>query len=296
MAQKEPDAGPSLELPSLFGRRKRRTQSEGDTQTVAPADEEVTPTVPDHVDSGEPDHTAVIPVVQEPVAEEPAARERVVETPVAPEPVVEEPTVQTPVVEPPPQPAAPAATPTPVPQPTPQPTPVVEPARTQREAQDDEDEVPAPAAATSRKDHRKRSAPELAASTAAFLVGAVIGLMGCVLTVVGLQGCEWITGTGSCGGPGLLVLVVILVAMILVGTVALRRLNVPEAGNVSFLGVGIMTAIALMFLIDYLYDLWMFLVIPVLTAVSYAVARWITTMYAEDLDNDDGGLPHHDVR
>jgi hypothetical protein len=257
MAQKEPDAGPSLELPSLFGRRKRRTQSEGDTQTVEPSDE-VTQTVPGPVDSGEPDHTAVIPVVQEPVVERP-------------------------VVEPPPQPAAPAATPTPVPQPTPQPTPRPTAAE-------------APAAPKSRKDRSKRSVPELAASTAAFLVGAVIGLMGCVLTVVGLQGCEWITGTGSCGGPGLLVLVVILVAMILVGTVALRRLNVPEAGNVSFLGVGIMTAIALMFLIDYLYDLWMFLAIPVLTAVSYAVARWITTLYAEDLDNDDGGLPHHDIR
>jgi hypothetical protein len=57
-----------------------------------------------------------------------------------------------------------------------------------------------------------------------------------------------------------------------------------------------MTAIALLFLIDYLYDLWMFAVVPVLTSISYAVARWITTLYADDLDDDDRGMPHVDIR
>jgi hypothetical protein len=140
------------------------------------------------------------------------------------------------------------------------------------------------------------SLPELAASTAALLVGGLVGLLGCALTYLGLQGCELATGTGSCGGPGLLVLVVILVAMVVAGAFALRALRVPDAGNVSFLGVGIMTVIALVFLIDYLYDPWMFLVVPVVSAVCYALARWITTLYAEDLDDDDGGLPHHDIR
>ncbi len=285
MAQKEPDNSPSLELPSLFGRRKRRPQAEGDTATVAPPDEAVTepvtepvsepvtepvpePVTAPAVENADPEHTAVIPVVEEPVVAEPVDREPVAESAVVEQPVVE-------------QPAMPAVTPTAVPRPTPAAeAPSVTPAKT-----------PKP-----KKDRRKRSAPQMAASTAAILVGAAVGLMGCVLTFLGLRGCELVTGTGSCGGPGLLVLVVILVLMILAGAAALRALGVAEAGNVSFLGVGIMTAIALLFLINFLYNPWMFAVVPVLTAVSFAVARWISTLYAEDLDNDDGGMPHHDIR
>jgi len=129
-------------------------------------------------------------------------------------------------------------------------------------------------------------------------VGAAVGLLGCALTYVGLQGCEVVTGVSSCGGPGLLVLVVILVAMVLVGAVVLRWLRVPDAGNLSFLGVGMMTAIALLFLIDYLYDPWMFLVIPAVTAMTFGIAQWITTRYTEDIvdDDDDGKMPHHDIR
>jgi hypothetical protein len=235
MAQKEPDIGPSLELPALFGRRKRRTQAEGSTTTVTAV------------------HEAVSEPIAEPVAEAPMS---------------------------PPQPAVPAVTPTPVPQPV----PAAETTSSTATASGTPREKPT------------RSVPAMAASTAAFLVGAVVGLLGCVLTYVGLQGCELVTGTDSCGGPGLLVLVVILALMIVAGAAALRALRVPEAGNVSFLGVGIMTAIVLLFLIDYLYDPWMFAVVPALTAISYAVARWITTLYSDDLDGDDGGMPHHDIR
>jgi hypothetical protein len=129
-------------------------------------------------------------------------------------------------------------------------------------------------------------------------VGAAIGLLGCLLTYGGLQGCEAATGTGSCGGPGLLVLVVILVVMVVAGAVALKRLGVPEAGNVSFLGVGVMTVIVLVFLIDYLYDPWMFLVVPVVTAAGFLLAQWVTTKYADDVldDEDDDGRPHVDIR
>ena len=280
MAQKDPGDGPSLELPSLFGRRKRRTGSNGDTTTDTKTDTK-TDTAPDRAVAAEedtavvpraetveappvesaplppvesaplppaeadtPDHTTVIPVVEEPVVEEPARRAPV-EPPVA---------------------AAPAATPAPP------------PGRRARAG--------------------TRKAPQIGASTAAFLVGAAVGLLGCALTYVGLQGCEVVTGVSSCGGPGLLVLVVILVAMVLVGAVVLRWLRVPDAGNLSFLGVGMMTAIALLFLIDYLYDPWMFLVIPAVTAMTFGIAQWITTRYTEDIvdDDDDGKMPHHDIR
>ena len=136
--------------------------------------------------------------------------------------------------------------------------------------------------------------PDVGASTAALLVGALTGLLGCGLTYAGLRGCEAVTGTDSCGGPGLLVLVVILVVMVLAGAAVLRALRVTEPGNISFLGVGITTVVVLLLLIDRLYEPWMFLVVPVVTGLSFAAARWITMGYTDD-DPDDG-LPRHDVR
>jgi hypothetical protein len=40
----------------------------------------------------------------------------------------------------------------------------------------------------------------------------------------------------------------------------------------------------------------MFAVVPVLTALGFGVARWITTRYADDILDDDDGRPHVDVR
>jgi hypothetical protein len=59
-----------------------------------------------------------------------------------------------------------------------------------------------------------------------------------------------------------------------------------------------MTVIVLMFLIDYLYDPWMFLVVPVVTAAGFLLAQWVTTKYADDVldDEDDDGRPHVDIR
>ena len=133
-------------------------------------------------------------------------------------------------------------------------------------------------------------APEVAAA----VVGAVVGLLGCIVTWVGLQGCEVVTGAQTCGGPGLLILVAIVVGQILVGAALLKMVGVPEAGNLSFLGVGIMVVITLMVLIDYLYEGWMFAAIPVVTALSFLVARWVTTKYADD--SDDYPVEQHDVR
>lgn len=284
MAQKDPDDGPSLELPSLFGRRKRRTgstaETSGEATTVTETDTTIVPAAPEApaaaapaaaTDSETPDHTAVIPVVEEPVAEEPAAP--AVEEPVAEQPV--EPAAPAPAVTPPPVPTATHA------------APAAEAPRAKRTG--------------GRRARRARSggpkAPEIGAGAAAFLVGAAVGLLGSGLTYLGLQGCEVVTGVGSCGGPGLLVLVAILVAMVLAGAAALRWLRVGDAGSLSFLGVGMMTVIALLFLIDHLYDPWMILVIPCVTAVTFGVAQWITTRYTEDLfDDDDNKMPHHDIR
>ena len=242
MSQKDPENGPSLELPSLFGRRKQRDPR-------PEARHETPPEVENRAG-----------------AVDTAERTQVIEQP---------PVAHTPAVTP---------TPVPTPVPTPTPTPTPQPKR------------PPKAAGGRRARTTGRRLPDMAASTAVILVGALIGLAGCVLTFLGLQGCELVTGTDSCGGPGLLVLVVILVAMVLLGGVVLRALRVAEAGNISFLGVGIMTVVALTFFADQLYAPWMFLVVPLVTALSFGVARWITTRYAEDVLEDHDDRPHYDVR
>ena len=130
------------------------------------------------------------------------------------------------------------------------------------------------------------SLPALGAAVAALVVGALVGLLGVVLTFLGLQGCELVTGTDSCGGPGLLVLVAIVVAMVLAGAAMLRLFGVPDAGSVSFLGVGLLMVVVLVLLIDSLASPAMLVVIPVLTAGCFALARWVTTQLSDDVMAD----------
>ena len=255
MSQKDPENGPSLELPSLFGRRKQRDPRPEARHETPPEAE----TRAGAVDTAE----------------------------------------RTQVIEQPPVAHTPAVTPTAVPTPTPAPAETTAPrSRPWQHGSSTVDVAERrPKAAGGRRARTSgRRLPDMAASTAVILVGALIGLAGCVLTFLGLQGCELVTGTDSCGGPGLLVLVVILVAMVLLGGVVLRALRVAEAGNISFLGVGIMTVVALTFFADQLYAPWMFLVVPLVTASSFGVAHWITTRYAEDVLEDHDDRPHYDVR
>lgn len=192
-----------------------------------------------------------------------------------------------PEVEPLPEPAAQAPNPT-----IPAAAPGRRAARADGQARAGSRAAVTPGKRAARPARERRSAPDLGGSTAALLVGAVTGLAGCVLTYLGLQGCELVTNTSSCGGPGLLVLVVIGVAMILAGAAMLRFLRVPEPGSVSFLGVGIMVVVVLVFLIDSLYDAWMFVAVPMVTAASFALARWVTTRYTDDVWDEDAPEPH----
>jgi len=127
-------------------------------------------------------------------------------------------------------------------------------------------------------------------------VGALVGLLGAALTFVGLKGCEVVTNTDSCGGPGLLVLLVIIVVMILVGATMLKAFRVSEAGNISFLGVGLLVVLMLLFSLDYLYEPWMVAVVVGLTAVCFSIAQWVTGQITEDVLDDQPGPERHDVR
>jgi hypothetical protein len=115
---------------------------------------------------------------------------------------------------------------------------------------------------------------------AAVLAGLVVGLGIVGLTWASLRLCETVQGTSSCGDAGYGLLIGILVVMIVVGALLLRLTRVPEPGSTSFLAVGLTAALALLFLVDSLMDRPMVVVIPVLTAGTFAVSHWVTRTFA----------------
>jgi hypothetical protein len=219
MAKKSGDGEkqePTLELPSLFGRGKKRR-----AESVAPPAEQ--------------------PVETQPTPE-----------PVTPEPVI--------------------------------------PAEPKRRASKGSRAVQAPKPV--RAARAARTTPLVSAQVAALLTGLVVGLLGTALTYVSLRGCEMLKGTESCGGPGLGVLVAILILMVIGGALMLKLLGVSDPRGTSFLAVGLMSVIVLVTLMENLFSAWMFVAIPLVCAVSYAAALWVTTRFVDPVED----RPHVDVR
>ncbi len=245
MADKDLEGdGPSLELPSFgFGRKKKAKQSEP-AAPVEPLEDTTPPVEP------EPE-----PLVVEP--------EPVVEPVPEPEPVVEpEPT----------PPLAPELDPV---TPEPQPTPAVPEAVTMKVATEPEAEAEAP------RDRREFSLPAIPALQAALAVGAVIGLFAVLLTFASLKLCELVRGTDSCGGPGLLLLVATLVILTYVGGWLLRAFGIDDPGSTSFLAVGLLAVMAMLFFLDVIYNWWMVIVIPIVAMATYALSWWVTTRFVD---------------
>lgn len=126
------------------------------------------------------------------------------------------------------------------------------------------------------------SLPTLSGRVAASVTGAAVGLAGTLLTYVGMAGCEAVRGTSSCGGPGFFLLVAILALMILLGTVILTAWKVSDPGSTSFLAVALVTVIALVGLLDVIFSVWMFLLVPISGAAAFALSHWVTTSFGDD--------------
>jgi hypothetical protein len=138
------------------------------------------------------------------------------------------------------------------------------------------------------------SLPRLSTRAAVLVTGAVVGVAGALLTFLSLLGCDAVAGTESCGGgPGLLLLVVILAVMVALGAALLSLWGVAEARGTSVLAVGVLCVVVLLTLIQELFSSWMFLALPVLGAPSYLLAHWVTTTFVEATPEDG---PQHDVR
>ncbi|MBJ7529571.1 MAG: hypothetical protein JHD04_08635, partial [Nocardioides sp.] len=118
---------------------------------------------------------------------------------------------------------------------------------------------------------------------AAAVTGLVVGIVTVALTTLALAGCEAVRGTSTCGRPGFLALLAIMAAMVVLGTALLRLFRVGDAGSTSFLAIGLLGVVSLLFLVDSLLEWWMVLVIPLVTGVTYLFSHWVTTL----IDPDD---------
>ncbi|MEO5851752.1 MAG: hypothetical protein ABIQ15_04485 [Nocardioides sp.] len=127
----------------------------------------------------------------------------------------------------------------------------------------------------------RRTLPRPSGPLAAAATGAVVGLLGVGLTWLLLGFCGLVTGTSSCGNPGMLLLLVAVLALGVLGAAVLRALGVEAPGSTSALGIGLLAVLAILFFGDALFSRWMTLVLPALSLASYTLAHLVTTAATE---------------
>jgi hypothetical protein len=119
---------------------------------------------------------------------------------------------------------------------------------------------------------------------ASIITGAFVGLVGVALAFLAGRGCEAVRGVGSCGGIGLLALLVILAIEVVLGAALLQAWRISDPTSTSFLGVGLVAVFVLLFLLSSLSSVWMVLVIPVLSALAYLLSWWVTATFVDGPD------------
>jgi hypothetical protein len=119
---------------------------------------------------------------------------------------------------------------------------------------------------------------------AAVLTGLLVGALIVAATAGALRLCTQIKGTSSCGGSGFFLLVAILILAVLVGAAMLKAAAVPQPVSTSFLAVGLLSVVTLLFLVDSIFESWMIIVIPVVSVATFLLSHWITTTYIEPDD------------
>jgi hypothetical protein len=138
-----------------------------------------------------------------------------------------------------------------------------------------------PGAEPAAPERASRSLPVIDPRITVVLSGAIVGLIGVVLATGAGRGCEAVRGVGSCGGVGLLALLVVLAIEVLVGSILLRAAHLTDPTSTAFLGVGMMAVIALLFLFGSLESRWMLVVLPIVTALTFLLSWWVTETFVE---------------
>lgn len=249
--------GPSLELPSWRLGRRRRS---GAGDTPAPDDDTAAAAPPAHA-------APPTPTVEEPQPQPGPQPEPQPERPLFAD---EAPTA------PAPRRAAPAAR-------VSRTATATRALPTQPETPDDAEEPDSPVAPKAPAAPRRRvRRPALGGLPASALAGVVTGLLTVALTWGSERGCGAVRGTSTCGGgPGLLLLVAILVVMALLGAALLRALAAPAPGSTSVLGTGLLGVVTLLFFVGVIFEWWMVLVVPLCAGITFALAHWVSTTYVE---------------
>jgi hypothetical protein len=247
-APQQPE-GPSLELPS-FGFRRKKKQRGAPAPPPPPVDVE-----PDPEPEPEPERTHA--------------------------------SAPPPAPPPPPEPA-----PEPVPEPAPSPATEVRPAPERKPAPVGGgrrlfvEEAPSAApeqedAEPGRRARRRPMLPQLGAVPATLLTGLLVGLLTVGLVFASQGACELLRGTSSCGDAGFLLLLAVLVLAGWLGGTLLRALGVSEGGSTSFLAMGLVAVVLMLFLADELFRWWMVVVVPLVAMIAYVLAHRVSTAMVE---------------
>ena len=122
--------------------------------------------------------------------------------------------------------------------------------------------------------------PHLAAAVTGLLVGGWLVLS----TFSTLRMCESVRGASACGGPGLMLLLVIVAGGIALGASLLRYFKIRSAGSTSFLAVTLVAVIVMVFFAGSLDQWWTIPVVAVLTVGAYSLSHWVTTTYIDPQD------------
>ncbi len=144
-----------------------------------------------------------------------------------------------------------------------------------------------------RKERTPLRLPPVAPPIAVAVTGVVVGLTIVGLTFLSSRGCELVRGTGTCGGIGLVFLIAILVLGVLLGAVLLKAWQVADPMNSSFLAVGLVAVIAMLFFLTYIDEWWMVIVIPAISAGTYLLAWWITRTLVEGGEDEEAEEPEN---
>ena len=55
----------------------------------------------------------------------------------------------------------------------------------------------------------------------------------------------------------------------------------PEPGSTSFLAVGLLSAVVLLFLVGSIFEWWMIIVIPLVSVATFLLSHWVATTYID---------------
>ena len=143
---------------------------------------------------------------------------------------------------------------------------------------------------------RERRQLPLSGLAAAAATGVAVGVLAVLFSWLATSACEAVRGTSSCGGgPGLLILLVVLALLAVAGAWLLDIFGEPDYGSTSLLAVGIMAVLVLLFLLGSLDEWWAAIAVPVTAVVAYCGSWWVTNAVVGDDARQDAVEPH-DVR